>query len=344
MRRAKSTNRVTIQPGPRRWHCPRSPARNGEETLTSDAGHVERRATPVQGRVFVTGGTGFVGSAIRRALAGRPLRLLVRSGSDASGLADEMTEVVEGDVTRPDTLNGTLDGCEAVIHLVAIISEEGGATFDGVIHQGTRHVVAAAEAAGVKRFLHMSALGTRDDPRFGYFQAKWQAEQAVQASPIPSTIFRPSVIFGPGDEFISTLATLIQRVPVIPVVGDGSSKFQPIAVSEVAEAFAEALADPGTAGNVLDLGGGTIYSYEQMLDVIARELGKHKPKIHVPVSLMMPIVKLSASLPKPFRPPVTEEQLKMLAIDNCTDDSDTEALIRRPPTSLENGIGYLHRA
>jgi NADH dehydrogenase len=312
--------------------------------MTSDEGHAANGATPVHGRIFITGGAGFVGSAIRRSLAGRPLRLLVREKSDASDLADEMTEVVEGDVTRPETLTGTMDGCGAVIHLVAIISEAGGATFDGVIHHGTRHVLAVAEAAGVKRLLHMSALGTRDDPHFGYFQAKWQAEQAVQASPIPWTIFRPSVIFGPGDEFISTLANLVKRAPVIPVVGDGSSKFQPIAVDDVADAFARALDDSATAGKTLDLGGGKIYSYEQMLDVIARELGKQKPKVHIPASLMMPVVKLSSPLPKMLRPPVTEEQLKMLAIDNCTDDSDTGELIGRPPTSLENGIGYIRGA
>ena len=149
------------------------------------------------------------------------------------------------------------------------------------------------------------------------------------------------MIFGPGDKFISTLASLVKRAPVIPVIGDGSSKFQPIAVSEVAEAFAHALADPATAGKIFDLGGGTIYTYEQMLDLIARQLGKQKSKIHVPASLMMPVVKLSAPLPRSLRPPVTAEQLKMLAIDNCTDDSDTEALIGRPPISLEHGIGYI---
>ena len=132
--------------------------------MTSDEGEVAAEPTPVQGRIFITGGTGFVGSAIRRSLAGRPLRLLVRDSSDAPGLADEMTEVVEGDVTRPETLTGTMDGCEAVIHLVAIISEEGGATFDGVIHQGTRHVLAAAETAGVTRFSPHECAGNSRRP------------------------------------------------------------------------------------------------------------------------------------------------------------------------------------
>lgn len=296
---------------------------------------------PVTGRIFLTGGTGFVGTNLRQALAGRPLRLLVRDRAEHAALASQDVELVEGDVTRPETLRGSLDGCEGVIHLVAIIAEEGGATFDGVIRQGTVNVVEAAQAAGVRRFLHMSALGTRDDPRFGYFAAKWAAEQAVEQSGIPWTIFRPSVIFGPGDEFITTLARLVKLAPVIPVVGDGKSKFQPVAVKEVAESFVRALDDPSTAGRIYELGGGQVYAYEQMLDVIADRLGKRKPKVKVPVGLMMPVVKLSKPLPKALRPPVTEEQLKMLAIDNASSQSATGQLIGRPPLKLEDGIDYI---
>jgi len=296
---------------------------------------------PVTGRVFVTGGTGFVGSNLRRALGQRPLRLLVRTKAEAASLASENVEVVEGDVTRPDTLRGAMDGCEAVIHLVAIIAEEGGATFDGVIHQGTVHTVAEAKRSGVRRFLFMSAMGTRHDPHFGYFDAKWRAEQAVMEAGIPWTIFRPSVIFGAGDDFITTLAQLVKLAPVIPVVGSGKSKFQPVSVEEVAEAYVRALDDPATAGHIYELGGGKVYEYEQMLDVIAAKLGKKKPKVHVPIGLMMPVVSLSKPLPKMLRPPVTSEQLKMLAIDNCSDASATAELIGRPPMRLEDGIDYI---
>jgi len=301
-------------------------------------------ARPVTGRIFITGGTGFVGTNVREALGERAQRLLVRDKATAAPLAGDHVELVEGDVTRPETLRGAMDGCEAVIHLVAIIAEEGGATFDGVIRQGTVNVVDEAKRAGVRRFLHMSALGTRPDPRYGYFQAKWQAEQAVMESGIPWTIFRPSVIFGPGDEFITTLARLVKLAPVIPVVGSGKSKFQPIAVAEVAQAFVRALDDPTTAGQIYDLGGGKVYEYEQMLDVIAAKLGKKKPKVHVPVGLMMPAVTLSKPLPKALRPPVTSEQLKMLAIDNCSDMSATADLIGRPPVRLEDGIDYIRSA
>lgn len=296
---------------------------------------------PVSGRVFVTGGTGFVGGNIRRALGARPLRLLVRDRVRYAQLTTGDVELVEGDVTRPDSLRGAMDGCEAVVHLVAIISEEGGATFDGVIRQGSVNVVEEAKRAGIRRVLHMSAMGTLDDPRYGYFEAKWQAEQAVKGSGIPWTIFRPSIVFGPGDGFINVLAGLVRVGPVIPVVGDGKSRFQPVAVEEVAESFERALDDPTTVGQTYELGGGQIYTYEQLLDVIAAKLGKKKPKVHVPVGLMMPVVRLTKPLPKALRPPVTEEQLKMLSIDNSSDLSATADLIGRPPIKLEDDLDYI---
>jgi NADH dehydrogenase len=300
-------------------------------------------AKPVTGRIFITGGTGFVGSAIRSQLKDRPVRLLVRNRAAADRLAGPNVEVVVGDVTRPETLRSAMDGCEAVIHLVAIIAEEGGATFDGIIRQGTVNVVAESKRAGIDRFIQMSAMGTRHDPQYSYFEAKWQAEQSVIGSGIPWTIFRPSVIFGPGDEFINTLAGLVKAAPVIPVVGDGKSKFQPVSVSEVASAFVRALDDPATAGHIYDLGGGKTYEYQEMLSVIAAKLGLKKPMVKVPIAFMKPVVNLSKPLPKALRPPVTSEQLKMLSVDNCSSESATDMLIGRPAMRLEDGIDYIRR-
>ena len=298
-------------------------------------------AEPVTGRVFVTGGTGFVGRNIVNALGERPMRVLARDKRAARAITGPNVEIAEGDVTKPETLRGVMDGCEAVIHLVAIIAEEGDATFDTVISQGTVNVVHEAQRAGIARLVHMSALGTRNDPRFNYYEAKWQAEQAVARSGIPWTIFRPSVIFGPGDEFITTLARLVRVAPVIPIVGSGRSAFQPVSVSEVALAFARALADPSTAWQIYELGGGKTYTYEEMIDVISSHLGRARPKIHVPTALMELIVTLCKPLPSMLRPPVTEEQLKMLAIDNTTHRSATAALIGREPLRLEDGIEYI---
>jgi len=293
-------------------------------------------------RVLITGGSGFVGSAVRAALADRPVRLLQRKPADTGSPGDRV-EWAGGDVTDPNSLRGTMEGCNAVVHLVAIIKESGDATFDRVIREGTENVLAEAQRAGIGRFVYVSALGARNDPRFPYLHAKYQAETAVIGAGIPWTIFRPSVIFGPDDKFINTLANLVRRAPVIPVVGDGTAKFQPIAVQQVAAAIKKALDDPGTIGQTYELGGGTTYTYEQMIDLLADKLGVRKPKIHVPVSIMRPIVSISKVLPQQLRPPVTEEQLKMLAIDNATEASATARLTGEPAISLEDGIGYISR-
>jgi NADH dehydrogenase len=268
--------------------------------------------------------------------------LLVRDRPKAAEPAGADIEVVEGDVTRPETLRGALDGCTKIIHLVAIIEERGGATFDGVIRGGTANLVAEAkQTRGIERFVLMSALGATDNPGYRYLQAKWDAEEAVRGSGTPWTIFRPSVIFGPGDGFINVLADLIRTAPVIPVVGDGMSRFMPVSVGEVAAAFARALDDPAAVGQVYELGGARVYTYEEMLDIIAAKLGKRRRKIHLPVGLMTPVVALTSPLPKLFRPPVTREQLKMLALDNTTQQNATADLVGHPPLPLEAGIDYV---
>jgi NADH dehydrogenase len=270
------------------------------------------------------------------------LRLLVRDRAKHAHLATADVELVEGDVTRPESLRGAMDGCSAVIHLIAIIEETRGETFDRVIRGGTENVVAEARRiGGVRRLVLMSALGANNNPRFPYFHAKWGAEQAVRASGLDWTIFRPSIIFGPGDGFINVLADLVRKAPVIPVVGTGRTKFMPISVDEVAEAFARAVDDPAVVGNVYELGGAKVYTYEELLDLVSHKLGKKKHKVHVPVGLMMPVVKLSKPLPKSLRPPVTEEQLRMLAIDNSTSKSATAQLVGHPPKSLEDHLDYV---
>lgn len=276
------------------------------------------------GRVFITGGTGFVGGNLLRALGDRPVRVLVRDAARSAALKKPNVELVEGDITKPGTLTGALDGCDVVINLVAIIKESSGATFDGIIRQGTENVVAEAKRAKPGRFVQMSAMGAQDNPAFPYLNAKWRAEKAVEASGIPYTIFRPSVIFGTGDEFINTLAKLIKSAPVIPVVGSGTSKFQPVNVRDVVDSFVAAIDADASVNQIYELGGPDILTYEQMLDVIATRLGKQKPKVHVPVGLMKFVVAMTGPLPAALKPPVTSEQLKMLALDNCTDHSATE--------------------
>lgn len=295
---------------------------------------------PVSGRIAIFGGSGFVGRGLQAALTGRPFRVVVRHPGTA---LDDTADIVAGDVTKPETLPMALKGCDAIINLVAIIAETDDATFDGVIRQGTVNLLLAAQRAGIRRFIQMSALGAQHDPQFAYFEAKWQAEQAVRQSSLDWTIFRPSIIFGPGDGFINQLADVVRAFPLIPVVGNGQSKFQPVARDDVATAFAHAVDHPDTIGQLYELGGPDVFTYEQLLDLIGKTLGKRKPKIHVPMPMMRVIVQLSQPLPAKLRPPVTLEQLKMLKVDNCTDRSATAELIGRPPRPLRGNIDYIRQ-
>ncbi len=229
-----------------------------------------------------------------------------------------------GDVTDAASLAGTMAGCTTVIHLVAIIEEHGDATFDRVIRQGTANVVAEARRAGVDHIILMSALGARNDPHYRYFLAKYRAEEAVKQSGVPWTIFRPSIIFGPGDGFINQLADLVRIAPVVPIAGDGQSLFQPVSIQEVATSFAWAVNHPESIGQTYDLGGPDILTYGEIVALVQRQLGTSKRTLHLPVGLVRAVVTLSSPLPRKLRPPVTKEQLKMLDIDNCTAHSDSD--------------------
>jgi uncharacterized protein YbjT (DUF2867 family) len=290
--------------------------------------------------VFLTGGTGFVGSEVLRQLiaAGHTVRCLVRAGSEAKLAVREGVEVRQGDVTEPETLEGALGGCEAVIHLVGIIREFPGKkiTFKRMHFEATRNMVEAAEAQGVNRYLQMSANGTRENAKSPYHQTKWQAEEAVRSSSLEWTIFRPSLIFGPKDEFVNMLAEMIRKLPVLPVIGDGKYRMSPVAVEDVAASFVKALTLPGTVGKIFHCCGPQSYSYDELLDQIGAALGKaHVTKLHHPVFLMKPAVALLESFPA-F--PLTSSQMTMLLEGNECDPKDWAGALGITPKSFPEGI------
>jgi uncharacterized protein YbjT (DUF2867 family) len=292
--------------------------------------------------LLLTGGTGFVGDRMRNVLRerGHTVRLLTRSADDR--YRRDGYETAQGNVDDPESLVRAMQGVDAVINLVAIIKEQGDATFERVNYQGSVNVVDAARQAGVGRLIQMSALGADNLPGYPYHYTKWRAENYLKDSGLAWTIFRPSIIFGPGEhvQFVTQLADVVRMAPVIPVVGDGKARFQPVHLDDVAEAFARAVEDPSTLGETYELGGAEVLTYEEILDECAAVLGKRKPKIHIPVALMMPAAAAMARIPF-IEAPVTTEQLKMLKLDNTVADNATPKLIGRPPTPFRGNIGYI---
>lgn len=291
-------------------------------------------------RVLVTGGTGFVGRAVIHALRaeGHTVRCLVRRGSERDLRGLGAIERVEGDVLVRRGLADDVAGCAAVIHLVGIIREHpaAGATFERVHVEGTRNMLEAAAAAGVRRFIHMSALGTRPGARARYHQTKWAAEEAVRASGLAWTIFRPSIIYGRGDGFVTMLAGLVRRLPVVPVIGTGLARLQPVPVEQVAEAFARAVTMPATEKQTYEVVGPDAVTLLQLLDLIGAALGRRAVRtVRIPMGLMRPLTRVCHRLPG-F--PVTPDQLLMLEEDNTGDGSAFYRTFGLAPVPLAAGI------
>lgn len=270
-------------------------------------------------KIFIAGGSGFVGSHLIQELQqrGHQLRLLTHRRKGAlPGI-----EQVEGDVTRLESFEQGVTGCDAVINLVGIIREFPlrGITFDRLHVQATKNVLAAAAKSGAKRYLQMSALGTRPDAVSDYHKTKYRAEELVRASGLEWTIFRPSLIYGPNDSFINMLAGQLRLAPVMPVIGSGRYRLQPIHADDVARCFAEALEMPETVGESYELCGNDRMSYVELLDAVASAMGRPSPfKPHVPLPLMKTVIPFMQKIPQ-F--PITMDQLQMLLEENICDCS-----------------------
>ena len=266
-------------------------------------------------KLFIAGGTGFVGGHLTAELLKRGHQLVLLSHS-GSGTAEAGVSLVKGDVTDPASYSTAMKGCDAVINLVGIIREfpAKGITFERLHVEATASMVQAAQHAGVLRYLQMSALGTRLDAVSGYHRSKWRAEELVRGSSLAWTIFRPSLIFGPKDAFVNMLAANLRLAPVMPTMGDGNYRLQPIHGADVARCFADALDKPETAGQIYELCGEDRLTYRHVLDTIADALGRRHPwKPALPLSLMKPVIKTLQGI-SAF--PITMDQLQMLLEEN----------------------------
>lgn len=293
-------------------------------------------------KILITGGTGFVGGEIvRQALdAGHEVRVLSR-GRKLPDACPGRVDLVRGSVLDPGVLPAAMAGVDAVLHLVGIISEIGDQTFERVHVLGTRHVVSAARAAGVNRFIHMSALGTRPEARSRYHQSKWAAEEIVRNSGLEWTVFRPGLIYGPGDAFVNLFARLARVSPVIPVIGPGNNLLQPVAVQDVARCFVGALTVHGSQMKTLDLCGRERFTMDEVLDVILGAVQRRRLRVHLPwgiARLMAGVMEkvFPALLGK--APPLNRDQVCMLQEDNVGDPDPLCGIFGIDPVRFRAGV------
>jgi NADH dehydrogenase len=290
--------------------------------------------------ILVTGATGFVGGHVVHALRAddRPVRALIRDRRKAERLQAWGCEVAEGDVTRPETLAAAMAGCDTVVHLVAI--RQGRAEeFQRVMVDGTRNLLTAAREAGVRRFVHMSALGVTEETRHlvPYYGAKWDMEQDVEAAGIPHVIFRPSFIFAKDGGILPTFAKLAKLTPVTPIPGNGKQRIQPIWADDVGAYFSKAVDLDAATGSTFELGGPDAVSWNEFWERLKHVRGIRRPSLHMPMSLMRMNALLTERLPGNI--PLTRDLLKMLeAGDNVVTDTSAVDVFGLPLVALDEQL------
>jgi NADH dehydrogenase len=290
--------------------------------------------------ILVTGGTGFVGGHVVRALrAGdRPVRLLVRDARKAAELEAEGCELVEGDMTEPESLRRAVEGVDCVVHLVAIRQGKE-QQFERIMSRGTRDLVDAAREAGVGRFVHMSALGTSERTKdlVPYYHAKWDMEQTVQGSGLPYVVFRPSFVFAADGGILPTFRRIARLTPVTPISGSGEQRIQPIWVDDVAAYFARAVDLEAATNRTFELGGPDVVDWNELWARLKRALGVRRPSIHVPMAFMRANALVTERLPGDI--PLTRDLLKMLEVgDNVVTDDDATRTCALPLVPLDEQL------
>src|SRR5438477_6808044 len=292
-------------------------------------------------RIAVTGANGFVGRNVIAALlegeASDEVRAIVRDPVRAAAeLPRVRLDLRRADVTDPASLGGAFDGVDAVVHTVAIPTERR-AKFERVNAEGTRAVVREAERAGVGKLVHVSAIGASPESPYPFLRSKGQGEAAVASSRVPSVVLRPSILFGPGDDFFPRLRFSL-RFPIVPLPGGGVARFQPLHVQDLARAILAAVRGPLTG--TYEVGGPAPVTYREMLEETMRAYRTGRPTMPLPVFLMKP----AAFLFERFMadPPVTVSQLDLLAVDNTPHPNAIDQVFGvRPQAFLGGGLSYL---
>jgi uncharacterized protein YbjT (DUF2867 family) len=299
-------------------------------------------------RTAVLGGSGFIGRYIVQRLAARGDVIPVgcRRAEEAKFLKPF------GDVGQIATLNLTigdeqilpafLAGNEALVNCVGILRESGSQTFDRVHHTGPARLARLAREAGIERFVHISAIGADSRSSSAYARTKAAGEAAVRDAFPTVTILRPSVVFGAEDQFFNRFAAMATISPVLPLIGGGQTRFQPVYVGDVADAVLKCLDDPTTAGRTYELGGPKVYTFRELIELVLGEIRRKRLLVDLPFGLAAIQARLMSILPNP---PLTPDQVELLKRDNVVSSGAlTLAALGITPTAVEGVLpSYLDR-
>ena len=273
--------------------------------------------------VTVFGGSGFVGRHVVRALAkdGWRVRVAVRR-PDLAGHLQPLGGVgqivaVQANLRFPESVAQALRGAEAVVNLVGILSESGKQRFEAVQAKGPQVVAEAAKAAGVARVVQMSAIGADRASKAQYGQTKAAGEQAVLDVFPDAAILRPSIVFGPEDDFFNRFAAMARFSPALPLIGGGTTRFQPVFVGDVAQTVAQALRGELAAGAAYELGGPEVLTFKQILEYVLQVTNRSRLLLPLPFGLAKTQAKILQLLPNA---PLTVDQVTMLETDNVVSD------------------------
>jgi uncharacterized protein YbjT (DUF2867 family) len=269
--------------------------------------------------ITVFGGTGFLGRRLVQRLAaeGASVRIAVRhpdparSALRAAGL-NQIT-VFRADVREQASVAAAVSGVDAVVNAVSAYVEKRGVTFEAVHEQGGETVAREAVSAGVARLILVSGIGANPESRYPYIRARGRGELVVQQAFPGTTIVRPGAMFGPGDALFGTLADLARMLPVLPLIGGGRTRLQPVYVEDVAEAITRMFADPGTAGRTYELAGPGVYTMRELVKITLRLIGRRRLLMPVPFTVATVQARLFELLPSP---PLTTSQVDLLRTDN----------------------------
>ncbi|MGH8592801.1 MAG: complex I NDUFA9 subunit family protein [Gammaproteobacteria bacterium] len=292
--------------------------------------------------ITIFGGTGFLGSALVKRLLteGYRVRVAVRDPGKAKTLLDEehsaRIEAVSADVRDRGSVAKALIGAAAAVNAVGHYVEYKGASFHDVHVRGAENLAREASRAGVTRFIHLSGIGAELGSASRYIRARAEGELAVKDAFPGATLFRLSVVFGPGDALFRSLANMIRRLPVIPLFGRGETLLQPVYVMDVADAAVAALQRTEAKGMLYELGGPKAYSYRALVEFVAKELHRKRVLIPLPFLFWEAAAALLGVMPNP---PLTRDQVALLKQDNTVNPSRPDLKdLGIEPTSLEKVV------